>query len=1855
MSQSVNGSGGTVKLNDNVTLANGKSISGNTLNLGTSTLTVNNTASGAINVASLTSTGASGLNLANGTIQSSTFGNVKLGGDVTTAIDINLDTKTADTFTVSGVDTGSIGKIMINNFNVIGSTSFADIKDANYKLKILNTSNNNIQLGLTGNAVAQLGGERVLSSNESSSSDAIRADTLWSDTYWHHHTTTTNYGTLGLTKTTTDNDSIGMINMRTEVNTVDTLLGDTLVLVNAATNVSNKTFNATQSNPNYTLSANLTDTKGNLTITGLGSGSSTLDLNGKTGFNVGSGATLNLQKLTLTSSNGNSTLTNGSNLSLSDTIINNSIVFTNNSNLNLSGSNTINTAINGANGAIIVNSGNTLFNKTVTQKNLTVNADATLKTNADNLAIANAITNNGALQLTGGTLTKAVNGNGTTIALEGSTILGAKLTQKDLSINSGATLTANADNLAISNAISNSGALHLTGGTLSKAVNGSGSVTAKSGTTTVNTVLTQQKLTIDSGATLKSNVDNLITTEAISNNGALQIYSAAVNNPKYLHNSINGNGGTVVTGGAIYTGDYVINQKDFTIDEGAVLTSNADNLIINNAITNNGIANLQGGTLATAVNGSGKINIGGTNATSLNGRITQKDLYVDTYATLNIRADDLVITNVVDNDGTIVLKGGELGQSVNKTTNKKGSVVINGADEVSLSADKTITADDLYIYSKLKIASENVDAVKFNTLHTGNIETPELDIANGHISEFNAPKIQLNKDILLDVDVDIKTDEQGSTTDSAIDTIKIDEIAEDSVGKFIINKFNVISEKQFADIKDTNFKVQILKSPSNGTQLQLGDQAQAQLGGEHELYRNPNSEDEPIKEDTAWNHEYLRHNYENITYGTLVLATTDTENDSIGMISRLDPVHTTQSMGDTLWLVNKDTENTVKSFTATEEAADYTLKQDLAEETVGNLTVKGLGAETSTLDMNSKKGFTLANSAELNLTDLTIENAADNNLVTITDESGKLSLNNVNLNGDINSLKNTAIKVSGKSNLNGEFKNAKVYVDNADITINENTFADADVRTTLSEFRFDNGELENYTFNKLDSGSVSEQNSKYYIDVDITNQQADMITTAQNSTAQVTIDGLNIINGSFDDLPADMTDQPFMIKILNTPNNNTQLVLGPNAKRQLPLTDYEVGRRTVDCDDVVPANVKWSDVYYHKTQDEIYYGNIGLATSVTTNDSIGLTLTGSRMGPKIVHDSLGDTLKLLNTSSDYSEKFFTAHDASDTYVATDNLGSTYGTLLITGYADENGVSTIDLNGYDGFNIDENSAVTIRDAAVINSGDTSDIVVQKGGSLTLDNTPAENINLTIDGNLDITNSILKAENAVFGSDAQLSLRVDTLDKHGLFAAKHVEFADKAKLNVTLANNLVKVGQVEDIQLLKADDGDYAAMAETFDNNMYRFEKKNDNGWYTIRLLKTAEEIVTENNGSETAKEAAKAWVDGEHTTKNKLAEELNDLAQNDAVAFTETITALAPVDAPMVQAVEADNSGLFGMLTTHLRDAQEVSAGSSAPRQEYYQQPYRSQYNRSQYNNNSYYRPQYNGSRYSRPQQKQNNNYRPSYSGQGYTYGLSSGDMINPAAIWLNAYKGKSELEKHENIQGFKTDRNGMLAAVEKRFNSAFKAGLGYQFERNEIEALKRKTDVDTNRGFVYAEYQPSNFFINGALSYSVSKYKEKKKIIDQQLAASYNASTFAVQTTVGYEGRYFTPETGIRYYSIKRDEYTDDAKQKVEAGSMNVLRGVAGVRAGFDVNSGYRRILRPEIYAGVSYDIVSDSDEATVTLPTGETYKVHGESLDKFGVEAGAGITADITSRFSLKAQYLGTFRKNYSSHTGMFGLKYQF
>ena len=57
----------------------------------------------------------------------------------------------------------------------------------------------------------------------------------------------------------------------------------------------------------------------------------------------------------------------------------------------------------------------------------------------------------------------------------------------------------------------------------------------------------------------------------------------------------------------------------------------------------------------------------------------------------------------------------------------------------------------------------------------------------------------------------------------------------------------------------------------------------------------------------------------------------------------------------------------------------------------------------------------------------------------------------------------------------------------------------------------------------------------------------------------------------------------------------------------------------------------------------------------------------------------------------------------------------------------------------------------------------------------------------------------------------------------------------------------------------------------------------------------------------------------------------------------------------------------------------------------------------------------------------------------------------------------------------------------------------------------------------------------------------------------------------------------------------------------------------------------------------------------GAAYTVNGEALDRFGVEAGVGLTADVNDNVELSLGYEGRFRDHYEDHTGLFNAKYKF
>ena len=484
------------------------------------------------------------------------------------------------------------------------------------------------------------------------------------------------------------------------------------------------------------------------------------------------------------------------------------------------------------------------------------------------------------------------------------------------------------------------------------------------------------------------------------------------------------------------------------------------------------------------------------------------------------------------------------------------------------------------------------------------------------------------------------------------------------------------------------------------------------------------------------------------------------------------------------------------------------------------------------------------------------------------------------------------------------------------------------------------------------------------------------------------------------------------------------------------------------------------------------------------------------------------------------------------------------------------------------------------------------------------------NLTVDnGALNVGLQTVELQNAVFNDGSVVAITVNR-DKNGLLQAENLRI-NGGTLKATLGQGVVDMhNQSKTLTLLASDNEFSNNFADTADNNMYRFEKDEKAGDYIVRLVKTAEDVSRENGGTENNVNEARAWVDGAHfeagSVSADVADKLADLAQNDAAAFNDALTALAPSDAPLVlPSSQNHNTQIFNAVRQYLTE-----------------------------------------------------------TGKYRKYGLSSGDALslNGISVWAQAMGGKSKLNKNHQVYGFKTDSYGMAAGVDKKLSSAVKAGLGYSYFYDDIKGFNRDTDANTHTAFVYAEYRPNKWFLNGMASYGWSRYDETKHVLGNDYKAKYDVNNMGLQATTGYTANValvdIQPEVGLRYNHIRRDAYKDTAEQSVKAENMDILTSVAGVKVGSNLIScvGTRSVRwRPEARLAATYDIVSDKENSVVSLQNGSSYVVNGQRLNRFGVETGADVVFYLLPEMESTLGYEGQFRKDFQNHTGYVNLKYKF
>lgn len=537
---------------------------------------------------------------------------------------------------------------------------------------------------------------------------------------------------------------------------------------------------------------------------------------------------------------------------------------------------------------------------------------------------------------------------------------------------------------------------------------------------------------------------------------------------------------------------------------------------------------------------------------------------------------------------------------------------------------------------------------------------------------------------------------------------------------------------------------------------------------------------------------------------------------------------------------------------------------------------------------------------------------------------------------------------------------------------------------------------------------------------------------------------------------------------------------------------------------------------------------------------------------------------------------------------------------------------------------QKGTLNILDNATINLGGTLNSNVNNAAKFNVTSTSAKlngNFNVNNNGVVDLgTNKLTVDGNVAFNEGSKLALVFTSKDKVGQIDAKNISINENnTTLDMSFNNPAVANSGVE-VQVLNASEEFTGKFAKIAENSEYNIEDKG-NGLYAISKKSSAPDEGGDDSGKDddtpavipVADDAGDAWNNLDTgSVKNEttvaVADRLTYLRNHQTTAagkqaYEDALTALAPETAPAVQQAATEGANqIFSAVGTRLSGGAVASA-------------------------------------------KQ---------------GMSSGDNpFTKVAVWVQGLFNKAKLDDTSKSKGFDSKTYGTALGVESKISDDVKMGVGYAYSKTDIDGFMRDTDVKTHTAILYGEYKPNNWYVNSIASYGWSDYDEKKNVAGVGVKADWDVEAFALQMMTGYD-MYFngfgvTPEVGLRYIHVKQDKYTDTAGQSVKSDDSDIVTSVLGAKITKSYNLSNGMLLTPEFKAAMTYDISHDNSKSTVTLVNGSSYSVSGKPLNRFGVELGAGVTAELNDNVEVSLGYEGKFRKDYQDHTGLINAKYKF
>ncbi|MBR0212098.1 MAG: autotransporter domain-containing protein, partial [Alphaproteobacteria bacterium] len=266
-------------------------------------------------------------------------------------------------------------------------------------------------------------------------------------------------------------------------------------------------------------------------------------------------------------------------------------------------------------------------------------------------------------------------------------------------------------------------------------------------------------------------------------------------------------------------------------------------------------------------------------------------------------------------------------------------------------------------------------------------------------------------------------------------------------------------------------------------------------------------------------------------------------------------------------------------------------------------------------------------------------------------------------------------------------------------------------------------------------------------------------------------------------------------------------------------------------------------------------------------------------------------------------------------------------------------------------------------------------------------------------------------------------------------------------------------------------------------------------------------------------------------------------------------------------------------------------------------------------------------------------------------GRSGGDVImTSGGVWAQGLFNKSK--QNDAFHGY---TRGIAVGMDGTLNKVWTVGAGYSYAHSDISGSARATEIDSNTVFLYGQYKPAEWYVNAVANYTMGDYSEEGTAMGTPVTADYDVDSFGASLAAGYDLDFgLTPELGLRYMHVMADDYTNSLGVKTKSDNTNFLTGVLGAKYAFNVVADKYTTFIPQLNAALKYDMLSDKNTATVTMPGVDAYTLDVERLSRFGGEFGIGLGMKHRS-LDFSINYDIDVRKDYTSQTGMLKFRYNF